>query len=102
MTTYKGNALHNQTPAPRLTKAQAAKVKSLMEDEGETRASAVAWVRAFEASNATSTVPPWPCTMGLGKPVVPLEYTIHSGWSNASHIGSNAAVSASFLALALA
>jgi hypothetical protein len=32
---------------PRLTKAQAAKVRSLMEDEGETRESAVAWVLAM-------------------------------------------------------
>ena len=32
---------------PRLSRAEAAKVRSLVVDEGETRASAEAWVRAF-------------------------------------------------------
>jgi hypothetical protein len=30
----------------------------------------------------SSTIPPWPWTIGLGSPVVPEEYRIHSGWSN--------------------
>lgn len=33
---------------PRLTREQSARVRSLIEDEGETRAAAVAWVLAFE------------------------------------------------------
>jgi hypothetical protein len=33
---------------PKLTTAQRAKVREIMEDEGESRASAVAWVLAFE------------------------------------------------------
>lgn len=36
-----------RTVAPRLTAAQRAAVRSLMEDEGQTRAEAVAWVLAF-------------------------------------------------------
>ncbi len=38
-------------------------------------------VLSFSASSMT---PPWPCTIGLGSPVVPLEYTTHSGWSKGS------------------
>jgi hypothetical protein len=33
---------------PRLTREQAARVRELIEDEGQTRAAAVAWVLAFE------------------------------------------------------
>jgi hypothetical protein len=41
-------ALANQNVSPKLTREQARKVRSLMADEGETRAAAVAWVRAME------------------------------------------------------
>ena len=30
-------------------------------------------IEATLSANATIKVPPWPCTMGLGRPVVPLE-----------------------------
>ena len=33
------------------------------------------------ALRCSSTTPPWPCTMPLGRPVVPDENRIHSGWS---------------------
>ena len=39
------------------------------------------------SSGARATIPPWPCTMPLGSPVVPEEYSTHSGWSNGT--GSN-------------
>jgi hypothetical protein len=35
-------------PSPKLTKAQRARVRELMTDEGSSRAEAVAWVLAFE------------------------------------------------------
>ncbi len=35
-------------PRRRLTREQSARVRELMQDEGESRASAVAWVLAFE------------------------------------------------------
>ncbi len=35
-----------------LTKAQKARVRELMQDEGESRASAIAWVLAFEPAPA--------------------------------------------------
>lgn len=38
--------------APKLTAEQKAKVKSLMDDEGESRAAAVAWVLAMEPKPA--------------------------------------------------
>src|SRR5882757_7903944 len=40
------------------------------------------------AFRCSSTMPPCPCTMPLGSPVVPDEYSTHSGWSNGT--GSNA------------
>ena len=33
-------------------------------------------------------MPPWPCTIAFGRPVVPDEKSTNSGWSNAT--GSNA------------
>ena len=39
--------------------------------------------RNFRCSRA---MPPWPCTMPLGRPVVPLEYSTHNGWSNGTEV----------------
>lgn len=39
----------------RLTTAQRARVRELVEDEGETRESAEAWVRAFEPPGSEET-----------------------------------------------
>ena len=36
----------------------------------------------------SSRMPPWPCTIGFGSPVVPDEKSTYSGWSNGT--GSNA------------
>ena len=41
-------SLPKKTKAPRLTRAQSASVRSLIDDSGYTRAEAEAWVRAFE------------------------------------------------------
>ena len=46
--------------------------------------------RAPDLSASTIT-PPWPWTMALGRPVVPLEYTIQSGWSKGSGWATKAA-----------
>jgi hypothetical protein len=37
----------------------------------------------------SSRIPPWPCTIAFGSPVVPDEYRIHSGWSNGTGSNSN-------------
>ena len=47
-------------------------------------------------------MPPWPWTIGLGSPVVPLEYKIQIGWSKGSHSGSKAWTSASSRDMAVA
>ena len=31
---------------------------------------------------ASRMIPPWPCTIAFGRPVVPDENSTHSGWSN--------------------
>ena len=36
----------------------------------------------------SSRIPPWPCTIAFGLPVVPEENSTHSGWANGT--GSNA------------
>ena len=36
-------------------------------------------------------MPPWPCTIALGSPVVPEENSTHSGWSNGTCSNSNCA-----------
>ena len=40
-----------------------------------------AWASRWRCSALTcsSKIPPWPWTIGLGSPVVPLEYSTHSG-----------------------
>src|SRR4029077_4478528 len=43
----------------------------------------------------SSMMPPWPCTTALGSPVVPEEYTIHSGCSNGTSVSSRFAVAVS-------
>lgn len=46
----------NRKPAPKLTKDQRLRIKELMEDEGSSRAEAVAWVLALEpAAKATES-----------------------------------------------
>lgn len=40
-------------PRPRLTRAQARRVRELIEDEGSTQAAAIAWVRTFEPELAS-------------------------------------------------
>lgn len=42
-------------PAPKLTAEQKRRVRSLMEDEGQTRAEATAWVLAFETAEGVRT-----------------------------------------------
>src|SRR5690348_12911328 len=37
----------------------------------------------------SSRIPPWPCTIGLGNPVVPEEYSTYSGWSNGTGANSS-------------
>lgn len=44
--------------APKLTAEQRRRVRELMADEGESRASAVAWVLAFESAPAPPAVDP--------------------------------------------
>jgi len=39
-------------------------------------------------------MPPWPCTIPLGRPVVPDEYSTHRGWSNGTGSNSRAPGSA--------
>jgi hypothetical protein len=49
--------------------------------------------RAFACS---SRIPPWPCTIGFGSPVVPEEYRTYSGWAKGTASctrGADAAVS---------
>ena len=43
----------------------------------------------------STTIPPWPCTIALGRPVVPEENSTHSGWSNGTCANSSGARSAS-------
>ena len=38
--------------------------------------------------SVSSITPPWPWTIALGRPVVPLEYTTQSGWSKGSQVGA--------------
>jgi hypothetical protein len=40
-------------PGARLTPAQRRRVRELIEDEGQTRAEAIAWVQAFEPDEQT-------------------------------------------------
>ena len=40
------------------------------------------------AFRLSSRIPPWPCTIAFGRPVVPDEKSTNTGWSNAT--GSNA------------
>ena len=42
----------------------------------------------FSSSRA---IPPWPWTIALGSPVVPEEYSTHSGWSKATGSKASAA-----------
>ena len=48
------------------------------------RSSAVRSRWSDSALRCSRTMPPWPWTIGLGRPVVPDEYRIHSGWSKAT------------------
>jgi len=63
-----GNEMAKQA-GPKLTAEQKRKVKSLIEDEGQTRAEAVAWVLAFEPDGAvaTSGQSPVRCPCGTGE-----------------------------------
>src|SRR5690606_37988598 len=47
----------------------------------------------------STTMPPWPCTMPFGRPVVPDEYSTHSGWSNGTGSNSSGAPSCSAIAV---
>lgn len=49
-------AFDRRTTKKRLTREQSAKVRSLVEDEGETRAAAEAWVRAFEPGDVDAVL----------------------------------------------
>src|SRR5919108_529647 len=49
--------------------------------------------RASDFSSSRA-MPPWPCTIGLGSPVVPDEYSTHSGWSKATASKAGSAGSA--------
>src|SRR5919107_1482347 len=39
----------------------------------------------------SSRIPPWPCTIALGGPVVPEEYRMNSGWSGGPGVNARSA-----------
>ena len=47
------------------------------------------------AFRCSTSIPPWLCTMGLGNPVVPDEYSTQSGWSNGTGSKTSSASSPS-------
>ncbi len=64
-------AVGGTTARPKLTREQSAKVRSMVEDEGSTRAEAEAWVRTFEPAPTVilpngSEVPAVRCPCGDG------------------------------------
>ncbi len=54
-----------------------------------TRSSACASRCRLSFLSCSSRIPPWPWTIAFGRPVVPLEYRTHSGWSNGTVASSS-------------
>ena len=48
-------------------------------------------IRSPNSLRCSSRMPPWPCTIAFGRPVVPEENSTYSGWSNATRSNSGAA-----------
>ena len=48
----------------------------------------------FRCLSCSSRIPPWPWTIAFGRPVVPLEYRTHSGWSKATGSSTSGASAA--------
>jgi hypothetical protein len=57
----------------------------------KTRSSACASTCRCSCLRCSSRIPPCPWTIAFGRPVVPLEYRTHSGWSNGTRTGSSGA-----------
>ena len=55
------------------------------------RSSRVRFIPSPRVLRYSSTTPPCPCTMPLGTPVVPDEYSTQSGWSNGTGSGASRA-----------